>query len=85
MEDFGELPEGDQRQFEGHRTFRALEAHADTSLTGRQENGGVHAEAPDFASYFQQDGGVGEWQNGIFGVSGHGVSLGAGKHFAPST
>jgi hypothetical protein len=28
---------------------------------------------------------VGEWQNGIFGVSGHGVSLGAGKHFAPPT
>ena len=85
MEDFGELPEGDQGQFEGHRTFRALEAHADTSLAGRQENGGVHAEAPDFASYLHQDGGVGEWQNGIFGVSWHGVSLGAGKHFAPST
>ena len=81
MEDFGELPEGDQRQFEGHRTFRALEAHADTSLTGRQENGGVHAEAPDFASYFHQDGGVGQWQNGIFRVSWHGVSLGTGKHF----
>jgi hypothetical protein len=60
-------PEGDQGQFEGHRTFRALEAHADTSLAGRQENGGVHAEAPDFASDFHQDGGVGEWQNGIFG------------------
>jgi hypothetical protein len=28
---------------------------------------------------------VGEWQNGIFRVSWHGVSLGAGKHFAPST
>jgi hypothetical protein len=41
MEDFGELPEGDQGQFEGHRTFRALEAHADTSLAGRQENGAV--------------------------------------------
>jgi hypothetical protein len=26
MEDFGELPEGDQGQLEGHRTFRALEA-----------------------------------------------------------
>jgi hypothetical protein len=79
MEDFGELPEGDQGQFEGHRTFRALEAHADTSLAGRQENGGVHAEAPDFASDLHQDGGVGEWQNGIFGVSWHGVSLGAGN------
>jgi hypothetical protein len=28
---------------------------------------------------------VGEWQNGIFGVSWHGVSLGAGNTFAPST
>jgi hypothetical protein len=28
---------------------------------------------------------VGEWQNGIFGVGWHGVSLGTGKHFAPST
>jgi hypothetical protein len=27
-------------------------------LTGRQENGTVHAEAPDFASYFHQDGGL---------------------------
>ena len=79
MENFGELPEGDQGQFEGHRTFRALEAYTDTSLAGRQESGGVHAEAPDFASDLHQDGGVGEWQNGIFGVSWHGVSLGAGN------
>jgi hypothetical protein len=85
MENFGELPEGDQGQFEGHRTFRALEAYTNTSLAGRQENSGVHAEAPDFASDLHQEGGVGEWQNGIFGVSWHGVSLGAGNTFAPST
>ena len=81
MEDFSELPEGDQGQFEGHQTFRALEAHADTSLAGRQENGGIHAEAADFASDLHQDGGVGEWQNGIFGVSWHGVFVGRRKHF----
>jgi hypothetical protein len=28
---------------------------------------------------------VGQGQNGIFGVSGHGISLGAGTTFAPST
>ena len=78
MEDFGELPERDQRQFEGHRTFWAFEAHADASSAGRQENSGVHAEAADVGSYLYQDGGVGQWQNGIFGVSWHGVSLGAG-------
>jgi hypothetical protein len=84
MEDFGELPERDQRQFEGHRTFRALEAHADTSLAGRQENGGVHAEAADFASYFTR---MEAW------VNGRTVSLGsvgmesrwAPEYFAPST
>ena len=57
MEDFGELPEGDHGQLEGHRTFRPFEAYPNTSLAGRQENGGVHAEAPDFASYLHQDGG----------------------------
>jgi hypothetical protein len=76
MEDFGELPERDQRQLEGHGTLRAVEAYTDTSLAGRQKNGGVHAEAPGFAGYLHQDGGVSEWLNGIFGVSWHGVSLG---------
>ena len=85
MEDLGELPEGDQRQFEGHRTLRAVEAHLTPSSAGRQENSGVHAEAPDFAGQLYSQGGVGQWQNGIFRVSWHGVSSGAGKHFAPST
>jgi hypothetical protein len=51
-----------------------------TSLAGRQESGGVHAEAPEVASELHQDGGVGQWQNGIFRVGWHGVSLGTGKH-----
>ena len=76
MEDCGELPERDQGQFEGHRTFRAIEAHTDTSSPARQENGGIHAEPPYFVTHFHQDGGVAQWQNGIFGVSWHGISFG---------
>jgi hypothetical protein len=78
VEDFGELPERDQRQFEGHRAFRPFEAHPNSSLARRQQNGGVHAKAADFAGYFYRQGGVAQWQNSLFRVSWHGISLGAG-------